>query len=164
MSISIIIGTCTEDPRKLDKRPNFAANAPRTITAQIKDNSSIMRPSLALSASIVDIANYNYLHVPSWGRYYYINNIIAATGAQIILQCAIDVLTSYADAIGDLTINLERVEQDRDHNRYITDPLLPRQANRQCETIPFNRTPFAANYATDQVYLLTVMGGSDPSA
>ena len=160
MAIQIRLGTCTEDPRKLDKAPNFELSSPRSVTAQIKDNCSIMAPAFLLSASLVEISQYNFLHVPSWGRYYFIKNLIAVTGSQIMIQAAEDVLTSNAAAIAALQINIQRAEQSDAQNRMIRDGLLPLQANRQCETITFDRSPFSANYATDKIYLLTVLGGT----
>lgn len=163
MSISIKIGTCTEDPRKLDKRPNFLASDPDTILVDIKDVCSIMRPQFVLITANVELSQYNYLEVPAWNRYYYIEDIITMPGYRTAIQCREDVLTSYADQIKGLTANIQRAESSTLRNALIRDPGYNVQSNRQCETIPFNRTPFAANYATDQVYLLTVVGGTDTS-
>lgn len=77
-----------------------------------------------------------------------------------MIQAAEDVLTSNAAAIAALQINVQRAEQRSAQNRMIRDGLLPIQANRQCETITFDRSPFSANYATDKIYLLTVLGGT----
>lgn len=163
MSISIKIGTCTEDPRKLDKRQNFESSEPATITVEIKDTCSIMRPDFVLVSTNVQISGYNYIHVPTWGRYYFIDDIVTMPGYRTMIRCREDVLTSYADQISNLTGNVQRAESTSLRNALVKDPGYNVQSNRQCETIPFNRTPFAANYATDQVYLLTVVGGTDTS-
>lgn len=163
MSISIKIGSCTEDPRKLDKRQNFESSEPHTITVEIKDTCSIMRPDFVLISTNVQISGYNYIHVPTWGRYYFIDDIVTMPGYRTMIRCREDVLTSYADQISNLTGNVQRAESTSLRNALVKDPGYNVQSNRQCETIPFNRTPFAANYATDQVYLLTVVGGTDTS-
>lgn len=163
MSLSIKIGSCTEDPRKLDKRPNFESSEPATITVDIKDTCSIMRPDFVLISTNVQISGYNYIHVPTWGRYYFIDDIVTMPGYRTMIRCREDVLTSYADQISNLTGNVQRAESTSLRNALVKDPGYNVQSNRQCETIPFNRSPFAANYATDQVYLLTVVGGTDTS-
>lgn len=158
MSVNIRIGQCTEDPRKLDKRPNFESSTPTTIAADIKDNCSTMHPQLVLTASLVNLTQYNYLEIPSWGRYYYIDDIVVMTGGRVAVRCSEDVLTSNADQILTLTAFVQRSEQHK--TPYLPNSDYNVQCNRQCETIPFNITPFRANYATDEVYLLTVMGGA----
>ena len=158
MSIIIRVGVCTEDPRKLDKRPNFESSSPAEISVDVKDNCSIMSPQFILTAALVDLTQYNFLHVPSWGRYYYINDIVALTGSRVSIRCAEDVLTSNADQILGLSAYVVRSEQHK--NAYLPNSSYHAQTNRQCETIPFNRTPFTANYGSDQVYLLSIMGGS----
>lgn len=163
MSISIKIGTCTDDPRKLDKLPNFISSNPTEITVDVKDVCSIMRPEFVLITTNVDISQYNYVQVPAWGRCYYIEDITTMPGSRTAIRCREDVLTSYSDQIKLLTANIQRAESSALRNGLIRDTGYNVQANRQCETIPFNRTPFAANYSTDQVYLLTVVGGTDTS-
>lgn len=164
MALTIQIGNCTENPRKLDKMPNFLASNPVEITVDIKNSCSIMRPEFVLVSTAVDISHYNYLIVPSWnGRCYYIDDIVTMPGVRTAIRCREDVLTSNAAQIGDLLINVHRAEDAAIRNRYIHDSGYNVQANRQCETIPLNRTPFSANYSTDEVYILTVVGGTDTS-
>lgn len=158
MSVTIQIGTCTEDPRKLDKSANFIASDPADVTAQIKDNCSIMHPVFILSATAIDFASTNYLHVADWNRYYYIDNIVALTGARVEVRCSEDVLTSNADAIKGLKIRLHRAESRE--NKKVLDHLRPSQVNRQCETIKLKNCKLGANWSTDKIYVLTVQGGA----
>ena len=98
MAITITLGTITVDQRTLDKRQNFTDSEPADISAKLKDNCSVMQPIFLLTASVVDIVNYNYCYVSDWGRYYFIRNVITMPGGRIELRCAEDVLTSNADA------------------------------------------------------------------
>lgn len=158
MSITIQIGTCTEDPRKLDKSANFASSTPVDVTAQIKDNCSIMHPTFILSATAINFATTNYLHVADWHRYYYIDNIVALTGARVEVRCSEDVLTSNADAIKGLRIRLHRAASRE--NKNVLDPMRPSQVNRQCETIQLKNSFSPVNYSTDICYILTTQGGA----
>ena len=159
MAITIRIGVCTEDPRKVDKRQNFEASVPAQISVEVKENCSIMHPQLILTSSLVQLSRYNYLHIPEWGRYYWIDDLIAMPGSRIEIRCKEDVLTSNADDILGLTAYAARSESRQSKMLYNSDYHL--QQDRQCQTIAFNRTPFIANYATDRVYLLTVLGGTN---
>jgi len=159
LAINIRIGICNEDPRKLDKRPNFESSSPVTVAADIKDSCSLSSPQFVLTASLVDVSKYNYIHVSAWhDRYYFIDDFVVMPGSRIMIRCSVDPLTSNADEILQLTAMVSRSESRK--NKYLPNSNYHAQANRQCQTIPFDRTPFTANYATDQVYLLTVMGGS----
>lgn len=158
MAISIQLGSVSVDPRTLDKRPSFTDSQPATVSAQIKDACSIMQPTFILTAAAVDLVNYNYVHVQSWGRYYFIRNVITMPGSRVELQCREDVLTSNADQIKALSINLSRSSSAR--NARLTDSLQPSQVNRQCQTIKFKDCLLGANYSSDIVYVLTVQGGA----
>lgn len=162
MAISIQLGSVSVDPRTLDKRPSFTDSQPATVSAQIKDACSIMQPTFILTAAAVDLVGYNYLHVQSWGRYYFIRNIITMPGSRVELQCREDVLTSNAEEIKAMQINLARSTSQI--NTRITDGSRPAQANRQCETIAFKDCLLGANYDTDIIYVLTVQGGAHRNA
>lgn len=159
MPFIIQVGYTTEDPRKLDKRENFNSSSPRPFTATIKDNCSVMDPDFIVSASLVDLANNNYLHCEEWGRYYFIEDLIAMTGGRVAIRCKEDVLTSHADQISNLSGYLIRTADDTHTNTLIHDNIYPTQANRQMQVYQFDASPFTANYAADLVYVLTVVGG-----
>lgn len=158
MAISIQLGSVSVDPRTLDKRPSFTESQPATVSAQIKDACSIMQPTFILTAAAVDLVNYNYVYVQSWARYYFIRNVITMPGSRVELQCREDVLTSNADEIKSMQINIARSTSQI--NPRLTDGSRPSQANRQCETISFKDCLLGANYSTDIVYVLSVQGGA----
>lgn len=158
MSITIKIGSISVDPRTLDKTTDFSSSTPVEITAKVKDSCSVMNPRFILSASVVDLIEYNYCYVSDWGRYYYIDNMVTMPGGRTEIVCREDVLTSNVDAIKAMKINLARSTSQI--NTRITDGSRPAQANRQCETIAFNDCHLGANYASDIVYVLTVQGGA----
>ncbi len=161
MPLTIQVGYTTEDPRKLDKSSNFNSSSPTPFTATIKDNCSVMSPDFIVSASLVDLANCNYLHCEGWGRYYFIDDLITMPGGRVSIRCREDVLTSNAAQIGSLYAYLDRTEQESDRAKYLADSSVPTELRRQCITMEFDRTPFRANYAVDRVYVLTVLGGTE---
>lgn len=161
MAISVQLGSCTEDPRKLDKSANFAASSPVSINAILKDNSSIMNPVFIVAPGTLNLSNFNYCYVSAWGRYYYITDMVTMPGARVAVKCDEDVLTSNAAEIGALSLYLDRTAQDSDADKYLGDRAVPAELRRKCITLGFDSTPFTANWATDRIYVLTVLGGVD---
>lgn len=153
--MTITTGICTSDPRVLDKRP-YITNT-RSMAAQYKAAVIDQKPDI-----IVDTASWpsahNYMQIGS--NYYYIRDITRMPGGQTMLHCEQDPLTTMCDQIKNLNAAIIRQERDTS-GRLIIDQAYTYQANRQCQTLAFNRTPFTANYASDRVYLLTVLGGVD---
>lgn len=160
MSISVQFGICTEDPRKIDKRSNFAGSSPINVSCTIKDNCSIQDPVFILATGSVNLSKYNYAYVAVWGRYYFIVDMNTMPGGRVAVKCVEDYLTSNADQILALSLYLDRTEEKEKSNVYLPDSRIPTEQRRQQITIDFNSTPFTANYAADTVYVLTVLGGA----
>lgn len=157
MPVTIQYGKCTADPRKLDKSGDFDGGSP--VTATIKDNCSIMTPDFIVSSSIVNLLTCNYLYCSTWSRYYYITDLVTMPGGRVVIRCSEDVLTSNAAQIKQLSLYLDRSQQKTNADKYLNDRRVPAELRRQCITLDFDRTPFTANYASDTVYVLTVLGG-----
>lgn len=158
MSISVIFGSCTADPRVLDKTGYFSAGV--SIPCQIKEACSVMHPEIIVSSSLAELATYNYCSIPAFGRYYYITDMITLTGGRVSVRCKEDVLTSHKADILQCTGYLVRTDSEDLRNKYLKDNHIPTQERRQEYTYTFNKTPFTANYGTDSTYLLAVMGGN----
>ena len=159
MALNIQVGYTTEDPRKLDKRTNFNSSSPTPFTATIKENCSVMSPDFIVSTSLVNLANSNYVHCDEWDRYYFIDDLVTMPGGRVAIRCREDVLTSNADQIRTLSGYLIRTADDIHTNKLIRDNVYPAQSNRQMQIYQFDASPFTANYASDIVYVLTVVGG-----
>lgn len=163
MSITISLGSVTVDQRTLDKRANFTASVPVDITAKLKDNCSVMQPIFLLTASVVDIVNYNYCYVSDWGRYYFIRNVITMPGGRIELRCAEDVLTSNADAIKDIVGTVGRQQSASMRDKWLQDPKMIKSSKIYTHNLHFSQNPFTYGDGAlgDQVhYILSVVGGN----
>ena len=160
MAISVQFGICTEDPRKIDKRSNFLGSSPVTIPCTIKDNCSIQNPILVVSPASINLSKFNYAHISIWGRYYFIVDMFTMPGGRVSIKCTEDYLTSNADQILALSLYLDRTADTEKSNKYLPDSRIPTELRRQQRTIDFNMTPFTANYGSDVVYVLTVLGGA----
>lgn len=163
MSITIRVGVCTEDPRKLDKRANFEASTPTEITVDVKANCSIMRPDLIVATTNVNLVTCNYLQIPSWGRYYYIRDLVTMPGAQTMIRADEDVLTSNADAIKDIVGTVGRQEALSMRDDWLQDPKMLQSSMMYTCNRYFSEDPFTYGDGAlfNQVhYVLSVVGGA----
>lgn len=67
------------------------------LSCLIKSDSSIINPVIELST---DPTAFNYCYIPSFNRYYYINDIVFQRGIWLC-YCNVDVLTSWKTEIGN---------------------------------------------------------------
>lgn len=148
-------GKCNSDPRVVDKRPYFDVLHTTDILA--KDTISDRAPVvvIAAAASNTDATTCSYAFFG--GMYYYIDDVDLLPGGRYALHMRLDVLTSYADSIKNISAVV--VRQAGAYYPMLSDPLYTRKADVQVETRAFNASPFSVNYATNYCYILSVIGG-----
>ena len=150
--MKIILYKSIADNRLLDKSSKITV-IDTIDTAHIKDDTSIISPSIVLSyKKISTLRKCNYLYIPSMGRYYYVNDIVLKQGGMYELKCHIDVLMTYKGDIRNITTLILR--QENVNNPYIEDSQLLVRANRVYE----KHTIGKVGDGTDHYYL-TVNGG-----
>lgn len=110
--MQITIGSTSDDKRKLSK--SFSGT---NITAKLKQPCDILNPIFIISYDKAYMTA-NYIYVPDFARYYFINNISVMPGNRAELSCSVDVLMSYQQAIKSLKVDVERQE-------HLTEPYLP---------------------------------------
>lgn len=152
--MNITIGITSDDPRKLDKTMSETV----TVPVQVWKNCDVKKPTFLLDVRAENV-HANYCHVPDWGSYYYLSEPVVMDGNRCTVSGTLDPLMTYSAGIKNLTGYLVRTADSAKSNKYLRDNRKPAQANAQEITYQFNRSPFTANYATDIVYLLTVIGG-----
>ena len=110
------------------------------LSVQLTEEATVEDPSfkLAMNNSII---NCNYLYVTEWDSYYYIRNREILNGNELVLNCHIDVLMSFKDAILNSEIIAERSASN--NNAYIVDNLVGdrgtiKQYFRKVPTTPFS--------------------------
>lgn len=116
---------------------------------QIVEPSSIMRPRLLVSFG--SILNSNYVYIPKFKRYYYIEDINVTNNGMYIVDCKVDVLMSNINAIMALNCFVERNEFN--YNPYYVDERLTSDIRR--DLIGINVGSVGNSYTIT----LTVAGG-----
>lgn len=79
-----------------------------SVTAVMREDSSIINPVFCLTGGADDFAGTNYVYAEDFGRYYYIDDIETDGLNMVILRCRCDVLMSNAGAINALVAVVER--------------------------------------------------------
>ena len=115
----------TVDFGTIVKRENSTAN---TFTASVsadcllKDGTDILRPTFSLQLSSDFPMTANYMHVSSFGRYYWITGIYFERGVWYV-SGEIDVLGTYKSEIGGTSAYILRAASE--NNEYIPDTIFP---------------------------------------
>lgn len=110
----------TSDDRRVNKEIGTAI---LELTGVIfKEDSSIVRPVLYCHYDN-KIMTSNYLEIPTFSRYYYIDDITVASGQKLIIQCREDVLMTNKTQIYKSTAFVQRSEKQH-ANMYINDQLF----------------------------------------
>lgn len=79
------------------------------ITGSLRDESSITEPNILIELENPSI--YNYVYIPQFKRYYFIEDIISVRSNIWLLKLSVDVLESFKNDILDLDVILRSTEQ-----------------------------------------------------
>lgn len=104
----------TSANNKIDK----SLHSEVTYSGSLRDDSKIINPEIMIEAS--NLTGYNYAYIPSFHRYYYIDEIISYRSNLWIVKLKVDVLMSFASDIKDLTCIIEATENYKG-NVYLAD-------------------------------------------
>lgn len=135
------------DRRQLNKYLNHVADV--TIIA-ITNDTNILRPSIIINTRAF---NFNYVYIPNFGRYYYVDNIKLLGGERIGVDCSVDVLMSHRAAIGSTQILADRSSSNS--NPYIVDRAVQSSDKANVYIRNMGVTPFTPGTGT---YILTIAG------
>lgn len=134
-----------------NKRPGSTKLPPNGVDindVKLKDSVDIMSPVFLLS---FDITSYNYLYVPAFHRYYWINNI-SYDGRLYTITCACDVLASFRSDI--LNSNQYVLRAQSEYDSSIIDTLYPQKTGNKI--LSTNKNFFQK--ASGGTYILGIIG------
>lgn len=121
------------------------------LTGQLKNTSSIVNPTILVEAT--NPSAYNYLYIPSFNRYYFIEDCVSVRTGLWEISCKCDVLQTYSSQIkGNSGIVLR---QKNMRSKYLTDNKISLNSTMRVRLKAFNYT-FAP-----QKLLLVVAGGGN---
>ncbi len=113
----------------------------------LKGECSILSPNFTItSMSDVTAAKCNYIYIPDWNRYYFVDDIRAEVGRGFEISCHVDVLQTYASQIRGLNGFIRR--QEFEYNDYIPDIRIPARDTRNYSFLKVGDMPSGAYYLT----------------
>ena len=134
------------DRRQLSK---YLGTAIATVTIlAITDTTNIIRPTIIIDTRAF---NFNYVYIPDFGRYYYVDNIQLLNGQRIALQLSCDVLMSHANTIRSSQCIADRSSSHV--NVHLVDRTIPSRDDARIYVRKMAATPF-----TTTTYVLQVAG------
>lgn len=116
----------------------------------IKDDNNINNITLIFNGNITNIADYNYLHLQVFNRYYFITDKKILRNNIYEIECEIDLLMTYKDEIKACTGIVKR--QQNEYNLDLNDGSLKVYQNPHIITKPF------PSGFTGSSYVLAVAG------
>lgn len=151
------LGYTRANDRKIDK--DFTVI--RELNCTIRGSITLLNPNLLVSYH-QDIAECNYMYIPEWERYYFIDGITMVPGQMSEIRGSVDVLMSFSNQIKNMSVFVSRAENLE--SPFFADPNMEAEvaSNVQVDTLsgPFYSSNFPE---TGRHYLFTVLGGSDNS-
>ena len=160
--MNVKFGTCTADPAVIHKENYITLGS--DVNCQVKENSTIINPTLIVKYSTIDPAKDNYAFIDKWGRYYYITNIRFITGDRAEVDLAVDVLHTYRADSDSMNVYVSRVGDESLRAAYINDPAFPMTGETYIHNYEFQfgmgGNPFmGTSDINTKNYILTVIGG-----
>ena len=122
-----------------------------TYDCILKENTSIINPTIRLKASDVNVLKGNYCYIPKFNRFYYINNVTSINADTWELSLHVDVLMSFRDDIETRHVVFNHSESG--YNLYLNDGSLQMDSRPK---ITWNKFP--NSLTNDGRYVLLLAG------
>lgn len=115
MSFDIILQRNQSEKNALSKVVNELA----TVTGVLKNETSIVNPTIIIECNVSDFSLCNYMSIPEFDRSYFVTDIRSIKNGLVEFTCHVDVLSSFADYIRANRAIIEK--QENAWNLYLDD-------------------------------------------
>ena len=105
------------------------------IAVQRTNPNSLIRPMLFIQHE--NPTKYNYVYIPEFKRYYFVNDIKNIRNNLWEFNLSVDVLMSYKHGINNMTVIIDKQEFETQANRYFDDGTYVTENKTFIESIPF---------------------------
>lgn len=122
-----------------------------TINGSLRDDSSIISPSILFESA--DVMRYNFCYIPEWQRYYFVRNIKSIRTNIYLVELECDVLMSFKNDIANFEVVVDKQTMAKNGDEYIDDGSLV------CDNYMFNRVyNFSTGFNNSPEYILITAG------
>lgn len=129
MAFTVSFGTTSSEKRQLDKSVSYSAS----LTGVLRNNTGVVNPTILVEANVSTIAGCNYMSIPTFGRLYFITEIVSISDDLCEVSGHCDVLSTYKTGIRGNSAIIGRSSQQGNWNLYLNDPML--KVNSKSEII-----------------------------
>lgn len=112
-----------------------------TFTCVLKDNTSILNPSIIILSNSASIPTYNYMYISDLGRYYFIDDVVSLNNNRWEIRGHVDVLETYKSGILAQSAVIKR--QQSKYNLYLNDPDFMTYNNDTIQIKKFSTSAFS---------------------
>lgn len=123
-----------------------------SMTGNLRDECSVTDPVIVIEGDLSSLVGVNYMYIPTFNRYYYINDMRSIRKNFIEINAHVDVLMSFAEGILDNTAIVKK--QENAWNLYLNDGSL------KCYQNPLILTKAFPSGFTTQEFVLAVAGSA----
>ena len=133
MAFTIVLQRSTSETNKVDK----ALVDLLTLTGTLRAECSIIDPTFQVEADLATLTGCNYCTVQTFGRSYFVRNIVSVRAGLVELVCHVDVLSSFKTQMRGNVGIVRRAESPQLFNLYINDGSLAAYQDPYIITQPF---------------------------
>ena len=102
-------------------KTNYISNR-FVLDGTLRSSSSVTNPVIVIEKESNPIDyDYNYMYISSFGRYYFIDDIVSVNNKLWEIHASVDVLYSFADEILSNSAIIEKSENNANANLYLDD-------------------------------------------
>lgn len=128
-----------------------------TINGALRESCSIVTPVFDIQYD--KVPNFNYIWIPSFGRYYFITDITSVRNGLWRVELKCDVLMTYKDGIKALSAIIAR--QENDFNDNLVDSKIPTEMGKEVEYLEITNDIFNTQLTgldNPHQFVITVVG------
>lgn len=111
--------TCTAENERVDKT-NYISNR-FVMNGSLRDESSVIDPVIMIEKNNPTLYDYNYMYIPEFKRWYYINDIISVRNGLWEIHAHVDVLYTWGADIKRMNGVADKLEDILNANVYFDD-------------------------------------------
>ena len=150
----IYLYTCNSEYNRINKK-EYLTNEFQ-IEGILKEESSVIDPQILIEKTNPAKYNYNYMYIPDFNRWYYIQNIEHLRNKLWKITAHVDVLYTWGASIKSSKCILERTQNDKNANLYLNDGSFVLDSRKYLLTLPFE------NGLEDDGELVLICAGGSP--
>lgn len=152
--------------KKVNSTKQPSGSAGTTFSCNLKEETSILNPTIILNTSSSDVIGYNYAYISSFNRYYFIKDVRATSRNIWEIDMSCDVMATYKTGIGSMTPYVLRSASQSDE--YILDEVYPADSyitefisNPIAGTIEYPSADAPFSFRTSYSYVLGIIGAAN---